>query len=177
MLNLNCSHLREYAPTRRFYQQLKVVRFSFSFHLDNKLVQLYPQEIIPIMDLVVNTEFVRGYGEVEGQRKIQVRTYGLSDTSRMRDLDPENIDQLLSIKGMVVRCTPVIPDLKQAFFRCFLCNASVEVLIDRGRIDEPTSCQRCGVRDIHSPDLLPVCRVTCCCLYGAGQGGDGDCPQ
>lgn len=35
----------------------------------------------------------------------------------MRDLDPENIDQLLCIKGMVVRCSPVIPDLKQAFFR------------------------------------------------------------
>ena len=59
----------------------------------------------------------RAYGEPEGQRKIQVRTFGLSESSRMRDLDPENIDQLLCLKGMVVRCSPVIPDLKQAFFR------------------------------------------------------------
>ena len=29
MLNMNCSHLREYAPSRRFYQQLKV-RYAWS---------------------------------------------------------------------------------------------------------------------------------------------------
>lgn len=49
----------------------------------------------------------------------------------MRDLDPIHIDQLLCIKGMVIRCTPVIPDLKQAFFRCFVCHYSTEVTIDR----------------------------------------------
>jgi hypothetical protein len=69
----------------------------------------------------------------------------LREVSRMRDLDPSNIDQLVCIKvihspyirfaevllmsssyacmdivrvqGMVIRCSPVMPDLKQAFFR------------------------------------------------------------
>jgi DNA replication licensing factor MCM4 len=49
----------------------------------------------------------------------------------MRDLDPIHIDQLLCIKGMVIRCSPVIPDLKQAYFRCYLCSAVLEVTIDR----------------------------------------------
>lgn len=34
--------------------------------------------------------------------------------------------------GMVIRCSSIIPDLKQAFFRCFVCSHSVDVLIDRG---------------------------------------------
>jgi DNA replication licensing factor MCM4 len=55
----------------------------------------------------------------------------LRETYRMRDLDPIHIDQLLCIKGMVIRCSPVIPDLKQAYFRCYLCSAVLEVTIDR----------------------------------------------
>ena len=62
----------------------------------------------------------------------------------MRQLDPEHIDQLHSIKGMVVRCSPIIPDLKQAHFRCFVCAHHVEVVIDHGRIDEPGACTECG---------------------------------
>ena len=44
---------------------------------------------------------------------------------------------------MVIRSTHVVPDLKQAFFRCFVCAHTVDVLIDRGSIDEPTSCPTC----------------------------------
>lgn len=61
----------------------------------------------------------------------------------MRRLDPEDIDKLISIKGMVIRCSSIIPDLKQAFFRCFVCGTSVDVLIDRGRIEEPKKCDQC----------------------------------
>eukprot|EP00605_Chrysophyceae_sp_TOSAG23-4_P001780 GSChrysophyteH1.ASY1.ANO1.1969.1 assembled CDS len=82
VLNLSCKHLRSYPPAAELYAQL----------VD------FPQEIIPIMDLV--------------------RTYDLAASSRMRDLDPSNIDQLLCIRGMVIRCSPIIPDLKMAFFRC-----------------------------------------------------------
>ena len=69
--------------------------------------------------------------------------FGLLEASSMRNLDPSNIDQLVTIKGMVIRCGHVVADLKQAFFRCFHCSHNLEVLIDRGRIDEPRSCPSC----------------------------------
>jgi DNA replication licensing factor MCM4 len=69
------------------------------------------------------------------------------------------MDKLVSIKGLVIRATPVIPDMKEgmrtirprlhhqltrdvAFFRCQVCNHTVKVDIDRGKIAEPTRCPR-----------------------------------
>jgi DNA replication licensing factor MCM4 len=52
------------------------------------------------------------------------------------------MDRLICIKGMVIRTTPVIPDMKDAFFRCNVCNHSVNVGLDRGKIREPTECPR-----------------------------------
>jgi DNA replicative helicase MCM subunit Mcm2 (Cdc46/Mcm family) len=51
-----------------------------------------------IIQTTCNKHIYRIYGEREGQPKIQVRTFRLIETSRMRDLDPSNIDQLMSIK-------------------------------------------------------------------------------
>ena len=42
----------------------------------------------------------------------------------------------------MIRATPVIPDMKTAFFRCLNCSHTVQVEIDRGRIEEPGRCPR-----------------------------------
>ena len=52
------------------------------------------------------------------------------------------MDKLVSIKGLVIRATPVIPDMKDAFFKCSVCEHTVKVDIDRGKIAEPTVCPR-----------------------------------
>lgn len=52
------------------------------------------------------------------------------------------MDRLICIKGLVIRTTPVIPDMKDAFFRCNVCNHSVNVGLDRGKIHEPIECPR-----------------------------------
>lgn len=64
----------------------------------------------------------------------------------MRELNPGDIDKIVSIKGLVIRATPVIPDMKLAFFRCLACGHTTTVEIDRGRIAEPSQCPRdvCG---------------------------------
>lgn len=51
-------------------------------------------------------------------------------------------DKLICIKGLVIRATPVIPDMKVAFFRCLTCSHTIQVEISRGRISEPTRCPR-----------------------------------
>ncbi|KAF4992575.1 hypothetical protein FGRMN_7060 [Fusarium graminum] len=71
-----------------------------------------------------------------------VRPFGLDKATNLRDLNPSDMDRLICIKGMVIRTTPVIPDMKDAFFRCNVCNHSVNVGLDRGKIREPTECPR-----------------------------------
>jgi DNA replication licensing factor MCM4 len=72
----------------------------------------------------------------------RVRPFGLDKTINLRDLNPNDMDKLVSIKGLVIRTTPVIPDMKDAFFRCSVCHHTVKVDIDRGKIAEPTRCPR-----------------------------------
>ncbi|KAK5115522.1 hypothetical protein LTR62_001181 [Meristemomyces frigidus] len=79
--------------------------------------------------------------EVE-QKVFRVRPFGLATTINLRDLNPNDMDKLVSIKGLVIRTTPVIPDMKDAFFRCSVCHHTVKVDIDRGKIAEPTRCPR-----------------------------------
>jgi len=76
------------------------------------------------------------------QRLYRVRPFGLDTTINLRDLNPNDIDRLVSVKGLVIRTTPVIPDMKDAFFRCSVCHHTLKVYIDRGKIAEPTRCPR-----------------------------------
>ncbi|KAF2202037.1 MCM-domain-containing protein [Delitschia confertaspora ATCC 74209] len=76
----------------------------------------------------------------------KIRPFNLDKTVNLRELNPGDIDKVVSIKGLVIRTTPIIPDMKDAFFRCSVCNHTVKVDIDRGKITEPTRCPRevCG---------------------------------
>ena len=82
-------------------------------------------------------------------RTYKVLPFGLDKSVNMRDLDPSDMDKLISVKGLVIRATPIIPDMKEAFFRCAVCNHTAFVSIDRGKIAEPTICPReaCKSRD------------------------------
>lgn len=78
-----------------------------------------------------------------------VRPYGLEKTINLRDLNPSDMDKMIQIKGLVIRTTSVIPDMKEAFFKCNVCGHSVNALLDRGKIQEPTECPRarCGQKN------------------------------
>jgi len=129
----------------------------------------YPAEVIPLMDLLLKREMQRLLSLLRSEcstqeeldllpeeddldlmlPSIQVRPYNLRSLSHMRALDPNCIDSLLSIRGMVVRTSPIIPDLKVAFFQCTICGDTSQVTIDRGRIAEPTVCPQCNVRNAY----------------------------
>ncbi|KAK0874236.1 MCM DNA helicase complex subunit [Friedmanniomyces endolithicus] len=90
------------------------------------------QPLAEVEDLVAEVE----------QKIFRVRPFGLDQTVNLRDLDPNDMDKLVSIKGLVIRTTPIIPDMKDAFFRCSVCHHTIKVDIDRGKIAEPTRCPR-----------------------------------
>ncbi|KAI0822446.1 MCM-domain-containing protein [Trametes gibbosa] len=147
-LNLDMLNLAAYPPSKKLHSQLVK----------------YPQEVIPAMDQVLKDlmleiaeedqqagmEGMRGEAGEEEISEImgkvyKIRPFGVPSVN-MRDLNPSDTDKLVCIKGLVIRATPVIPDMKVAFFRCLTCNHTVQVEIDRGKIDEPARCPRdvCG---------------------------------
>lgn len=65
----------------------------------------------------------------------------------MRDLNPKDINHLMSIQGIVIRCSEIYPEMKDAFFRCTVCNNKEQSVLDRGRVEEPSLCKKCQSRN------------------------------
>eukprot|EP00486_Rosalina_sp_Unknown_P000439 CAMPEP_0201564760 /NCGR_PEP_ID=MMETSP0190_2-20130828/3315_1 /ASSEMBLY_ACC=CAM_ASM_000263 /TAXON_ID=37353 /ORGANISM="Rosalina sp." /LENGTH=902 /DNA_ID=CAMNT_0047981365 /DNA_START=122 /DNA_END=2830 /DNA_ORIENTATION=- len=133
--------------------------YSFDSELYKQLIS-FPQEVLPAFDEVVNTYAQSNFGEilqdVEHDKDIWVRPFNLlaKHIKSMRNMDPINIDELVSIQGMVIRSTSVIPDIQTAFFRCTLCHNEVDVPIDMGRIAEPTKCENPQCQGNHTMELI-----------------------
>lgn len=71
------------------------------------------------------------------------RPFGLDENTNLRDLNPKDIDIVVSVKGLVIRATPVIPEMNTAFFQCNVCGHSIAVAVSPGgKIAEPTQCPR-----------------------------------
>jgi DNA replication licensing factor MCM4 len=70
----------------------------------------------------------------------------------MRSLNPEDIDQLITVSGMVIRTSGIIPEMREAFFQCHVCRSVKSAEIERGRIAEPTLCTNCNTN--HSFQLV-----------------------
>lgn len=139
-LNLDAANLLAYGPTKKLYYQLIN----------------YPQEVIPIMDQTVKDCLVSLFADQSPAPTsiddietniYTIRPYNINAVRRgMRELNPNDIDKLVSVKGLVLRASAIIPDIKVAFFKCTACDHTIAVEIDRGVISEPTKCPRavCG---------------------------------
>lgn len=132
-LDVNCRHLNQ-----------------FSEELYTNLVR-YPQEMLPAMDIVLEEELKR-MGLFSA--KVRCRPYNLRKVHDVRNLDPENIDQLVCVTGMITRTSAIVPELAQAYYRCCKCGGGVDVLVDMGRIDEPTKCTVPGCNATGSMELV-----------------------
>ena len=132
---------------------------TFDGNLYRQLVS-YPQEVIPTFDMTINEMFYERYPAAELEHQIQVRPFNAEKTKNMRALNPEgfflinfcvfiynsvtDIDQLITISGMVIRTSNIMPEMREAFFKCIVCSFTTSVEIDRGRITEPTLCTSCN---------------------------------
>ncbi|KAK7066561.1 DNA replication licensing factor, mcm4 component [Halocaridina rubra] len=125
-MNINCAHLHQYNTD--LYRQLVC----------------YPQEVIPTFDMAINEMFFERYPDTILEHQIQVRPFNAEKTKNMRGLNPEDIDQLITIAGMVIRTSNIIPEMREAFFKCHVCSFTTVIEIERGRIAEPTLCRHCN---------------------------------
>eukprot|EP00897_Mesotaenium_endlicherianum_P008165 jgi/Mesen1/7377/ME000382S06576 len=122
-LNVDCTNMHAYDP--ELY----------------RILVRYPLEVVPIFDMTLVDMAEKRDPHFTGH--IQVRPFNLRNIIHMRELNPSDIDQLVSVRGMVIRTSTVIPDIKAAAFRCLVCGEEPPpVFVDRGTIDEPTRCPR-----------------------------------
>lgn len=161
-LNLDMMNLFAYPPSRKLYTQLMKYPQEVIPAMDQVLKDMMLETAEE--DQRIGLEGMHG---VQGEEEIadimskvyKIRPFGMTSIN-MRDLNPtgkinksycsfpwlmfasSDTDKLVCIKGLVIRATPVIPDMKVAFFRCLKCNHTVQVEIDRGKIDEPALCPR-----------------------------------
>lgn len=124
-LNVNCFHIRE-----------------FDDHLYRQMVS-YPQEVIPAFDMAAN-EILQSMYPDASSTQINVRPYNVIKTSNLRNLDPEDLNHLITLSGMVIRCSNIIPEMVEAFFECSVCSNTTRVEVDRGHIIEPSVCPHCS---------------------------------
>lgn len=146
-LNIDCSDFLNYEPTKRFYSQLVNYPQDIVILMDVAVNQLY-NEIMSNSDLLQSTTTSDNQQQQQGTLSptFQVRPFHLKKCHKMRELDPVDIDTLVSIKGMIIRCSSIIPDLTTGYFRCVNCKQSKEEAIDRGRINEPIECEHCKAK-------------------------------
>ena len=113
-------------------------------------VLTYPQEIIPIFDAVFAQIYRSLYMNDDNRAELEAlafetRPFNLTPKP-MRNLDPEDIDTLVTIKGMIIRTSSVMPDMHVGFFECIECKETVTNRVADGRILEPSKCPRCGLQ-------------------------------
>ncbi|XP_050551138.1 DNA replication licensing factor MCM4 isoform X1 [Spodoptera frugiperda] len=123
---------------------------AFDAKLHRQLV-CYPQEVVPAFDAAVNELFFERYPAAVLEHQIQVRPYN-APQRHMRDLNPEDIDQLVTLSGMVIRTSSIVPEMREAYFRCAVCGAAASAELERGRVPEPAHCAHCNTA--HSYTLI-----------------------
>jgi DNA replication licensing factor MCM4 len=101
----------------------------------------YPQEVIPIFDQALN-EILFDRGSSLGYR-LQIRPFFLKHTRKIRLLKCTDIDQLISISGMVIRVQNNIPFISEPFFKCIVCSFTVST--EGSKIIAPNVCENCNI--------------------------------
>lgn len=149
-LDLDCQHLLHSDP-----------------ELHHQLVA-WPSDILPLFDSEVELRRSKCIDELfaeigsdldladDPSRMYVVRPFnlGIELVRSMRSLDPEDIDSMIALKGLVIRCSALIPEMKQAYFVCSRCNHGQESPIEDGEIIEPSQCLNAACAMKHSYRLV-----------------------
>ncbi|XP_050262492.1 DNA replication licensing factor MCM4-like [Quercus robur] len=104
--------------------------FDYDPDLYTKMVR-YPLEVLGIFDIVLMNKVGRINPLFE--KHIQTRIFNLKSSTSMRNLNPSDVERMVSLKGMIIRSSSIIPEIREAIFRCLVCGYySDPVVINRG---------------------------------------------
>jgi len=130
--------------------------FGFNEKLYNQLIN-FPTEVIPIFDRElwkISLTELRVEPEDVGPCQAQMINLHEKDSKIMRNMNPVDIEKLITLKGIVIRCSDLVPDMMAGLFRCTNeeCKNEVNVKLVHWTIPEPTKCANCNAN--HSFQLI-----------------------
>lgn len=108
-----------------------------------KQLELYPQEVLPIFENSLH-EIISEISP-DFTQAIRLRISNIGRPVSIRTIDPSDIDRIVTVSGIIIRVSQVIPEIVKAFYACIKCGKEVLVENVRGIINEPSSCD-CGSR-------------------------------
>jgi len=129
---------------------------AFNERLYGHLVN-FPTECIPIFDRELwNISLTEQNAEPEdlGTCQAQIVDLHKNDMKIMRNMNPADIEKLVTLRGIVIRCSDLMPDMMAGLFRCTNedCKNEVTVKLQHWTIPEPTKCGNCNAN--HSFQLV-----------------------
>ncbi|GAB68836.1 DNA replication licensing factor MCM4 [Plasmodium cynomolgi strain B] len=88
-------------------------------------------------------------------RRIKCARADIGDVDTPRKLGPNHIETLVCIKGVIIRCSNIIPEMTMAAFKCTSkkrigvnnyekCNEEVYEHVIQGEVQEPLTCTNCN---------------------------------
>lgn len=104
----------------------------------------HPSECLQMMSSVAEEAFRGVFPDTPQEYTVQISARRLPTSVALRDLSPSHIETLVSIRGMIVRTSKTIPEVRVAHFECWVCHHVERSVVERGRIFEPSRCTHCG---------------------------------
>ncbi|KAJ2552588.1 DNA replication licensing factor mcm8 [Coemansia sp. RSA 1933] len=154
---------------RRFASYLQEHPESFSMETDASCLFDYPtlMEASPVPDFgdrihnepdhllsclglavccVLSTEYGADAEHILGDHRLHIRLLHHEPTAHMKSLKSSLVGKLVTVRGTIVRTSPIKPLLVQAQFICQRCGASQLIKIVEGKYETPTKCQTQGCK-------------------------------
>ena len=150
--NIYLTRLNKLKQIDQFYLDVDADHISqFDKPLYNQIIY-YPSDMFPFLDRAATSlyrEFFFNSDLIENTQPpiVHVRLNHLRTQSRMRDLNPSDINHLISIRGIVIRCSDIQPEMNEAHFRCVNCKKTEAIANEGGRIQEPNDCSSCKTKN------------------------------
>ena len=125
--------------------------FEFDQDLYYKLIY-FPAETILYFDRIINEYYQKiMMNDISCnaglEHNFQARIKNLRNKISMRELKPKDINHLITIQGVVTKTSSIFPEMKDALFKCTSCGNKAQSAIDRGRVQDPGICTRCGLKN------------------------------
>jgi DNA replication licensing factor MCM4 len=65
---------------------------------------------------------------------------GLDHSNSLREIHHKHINRLISVKGIVIRCSEIYPEMVAAVFKCCNCHNELQVILEDAKVHEPKFC-------------------------------------
>ena len=67
----------------------------------------------------------------------------------LRMLEPTDLDKIIQVPGMVTRVSPLIPEMRKAYFQCEKCgHHEIVEMQSNARFEEPVMCVQCRATNL-----------------------------